>query len=438
LERGAAILQQSGFFRAVESAVVVLLLLMFSEGLLAQLLATEAEPDGSPFMRMLWMPVYAVILCLCLAQIKPMLQIAVRSPLLVAVSLLAAVSFLWSIDPGLSQRRGIAISCTTIFGVWLAARYEWRDLLKLLAAAWLILAVASVIAGAVFPAFGVMDEIHVGAWKGIWWEKNTLGGHMARASFLFAFLLLMDEQRRKVWAFGLVLATALVLLSTSKTALLGMLLGFGVLAAAAIMRRGRVTSIAAVWIGVSLSASLAMALVLAPEAMFGIIGKDPSLTGRTDIWAALIDAIEKRPWLGHGYGAFWPIESEPAYWVREAVEWDAPTAHNGWFETALSIGVIGAGLFVMSFALSTGRAVLRMLSSWTGVFAVGFIAQYLLFSLSESIILQQNAIVWVMYVAVAARLALEASKDAGRQRLAKRPKSRIGDRRPVKISSAAG
>jgi len=426
MERQWALLRQSGFLGIVERALIVLLLLMFSEGLLAQLLSSEAEPDGSPLMRMLWLPVYAITLCLCAVKIVPILRIAARSPMLVALTLLAAASFFWSIDPDLSLRRGIAIGCTTLFGVWLAARYEWRELLRLLAVAWLILACASFFASMLFPSFGVMNEIHVGAWKGIWWEKNTLGGHMARASFLFAFLVLMDAPSRRLWAFGLVLSSALVLLSTSKTALLGMLLGFGVLVAAAIMRRGRVTSIAVIWTGVS----------LAPEIMFGLIGKDPSLTGRTDIWAALIDAIEKRPWLGHGYGAFWPVESEPAFRVREAVEWDAPTAHNGWFETALGLGLLGAGAFAISFALTFGRAARRMQTQWTGVFAIGFIAQFLLFSLSESIILQQNAIVWVMYVAVAGRLAIQASEDAEQERLSKRPKSRIGETRPRRLSGA--
>jgi hypothetical protein len=47
--------------------------------------------------------------------------------------------------------------------------------------------------------------------------------------------------------------------------------------------------------------------------------------------------------------------------------------------------------------------VLVLMSGWL---ALGVAGQFLLFSLSESIALQQNAIVWVTYVAVAAKTAL--------------------------------
>ena len=35
------------------------------------------------------------------------------------------------------------------------------------------------------------------------------------------------------------------------------------------------------------------------------VGKDATLTGRTDLWNVAITMIARRPWLGYGYGGFW-------------------------------------------------------------------------------------------------------------------------------------
>ena len=37
------------------------------------------------------------------------------------------------------------------------------------------------------------------------------------------------------------------------------------------------------------------------------VGKDPTLSERTVIWAAVWTTITKQPILGYGYGAFWTV-----------------------------------------------------------------------------------------------------------------------------------
>ena len=179
--------------------------------------------------------------------------------------------------------------------------------------------------------------------------------------------------------------------------------------------------------GTAMAAGLAAFILIWPEVFFALIGKDPSLTGRTDIWIALIDTIAARPWLGYGYGAFWNPVSEPAYWVRISVEWAAPTAHNGWLDIALSVVVTGVVLFAVSFGATLLRAVRLGLRHRFAIFALGYLAQLGLFSFSESILLEQNSLVWVTYVALAALMAKGVSEtgrverparlDLARQRL---------------------
>jgi len=236
----------------------------------------------------------------------------------------------------------------------------------------------------------------------------------------------MDRPWRVLWGGGVLLCCRLVLLSTSTTALLGLIGGMAVLGAALWMRRGVVTALSSIWLGAIVAGAAGLVLVVEPGLVFELLGRDATLTGRTDIWTVLFDAIGERPWLGYGYAAFWGAESQPAYMVRLATEWIVPTAHNGWIETALSIGLIGLAGLAANFLLMVVRAAWLAVHDWTGVFALGMCAQFLLFSISESIALQQNTIVWVTYVAVAAKVAVTVREKTVAARLASGPVSVVG------------
>lgn len=428
------LLQQ--FLFCAEIGLAFTCMVMFSEGLLPRLFSTEYASDSSDILRKLWLPVYALVLLGCLWKLPVLIRVGLRMPFLVLLLALTGASLTWSIDPEITERRAIAVIATSMAGIFLAVRYDWRTLIRLLGAVWIFMAIVSFVSRVVAPGLAIMDEVHPGAWRGLWWEKNALGGHMARGAFVCAFLLFLDRPWRAVWGVGVLLCAALVLLSTSKTALLGMVFGFGVIFAGAWMKRGVVTTLSSLWLGVVLVGMAGLLLALMPEVVFGLLGRDATLTGRTDIWSALIDAIQDRPWLGYGYGAFWGLDSMPAYRVRMATEWLVPTAHNGWLETALSVGLLGLGLLMLNYLLLVVRASIMAVNSWMGIFALGVAGQFLLFSLSESIALQQNAIVWVTYVAIAAKtaLGLETAKLAASQQTPQPPTPLSAQPRPVSRS----
>ncbi|MEL7109514.1 MAG: O-antigen ligase [Pseudomonadota bacterium] len=387
-----------------EFVLLVLILLVFSEGLLPRLLSSEDSVDGSPLLRFLWLPIYAMALAGALWKVRDIAAVCIRLPFLMGLLAVCALSFLWSIDPALSMRRSFAILMTTLAGLYIGTRYNWQTLLRGLAVAWLVVALISFVVAIAIPSFGRMQEVHVGAWQGLYFEKNQLGGHMARAAIFAGILAIMDRRFRWPWICMLVLSIALVLLSTSKSSLLGLLVGLGILGVGAWMKQGLQVGLLTIWVGVIVAGAALAVGLLAPEIVFQLLGRDATLTGRTDIWIVLSDYIDQRPLLGYGYGAFWAPESDPGNWVREALQWDAPTAHNGWLEVTLALGFVGGAFLLLDFLMTIWRASLASIGTWTGIFALAFCAQFFLFSMSESASLQQNSIVWLIYVAIAAKL----------------------------------
>jgi O-antigen ligase len=294
------------------------------------------------------------------------------------------------------------------FGLYLAWRYDWPRLVTIIATAFAVLIAGSFAVGLLAPAIGRMTIEHPGAWSGLWTHKNTLGGIMALGVAVCASAAIVEPARRVLWIGAALAAFVLVLLSTSKTALLAALLGLCIIAACAMVRRGPVLAVlvsagalGAVVIGASI-------VVLAPDLIVAVLGRDLTLTGRTEIWEASARFVEAQPWLGYGYYAFWLPENGPAYWVREAVAWQVASAHSSWLELALGLGRAGVLLFALQLAVTLWRGAGAVMRPDAGLWAPAFLAAFALYTLSESHVLQANNLFWTIYVAVAARLALDA------------------------------
>jgi len=78
------------------------------------------------------------------------------------------------------------------------------------------------------------------------------------------------------------------------------------------------------------------------------LGRNPTLTGRTDIWAHVIP-LNKNPLLGAGYESFWLGERLQKLWSE--YWWHPNEAHNGYLEVFLNLGWIGVillGLLIVA------------------------------------------------------------------------------------------
>jgi hypothetical protein len=121
--------------------------------------------------------------------------------------------------------------------------------------------------------------------------------------------------------------------------------------------RLRPVLLAALGIAVSYS-SVVLTRGITLSALTGLVGRDATLTGRTELWTHLLAIVHERPLLGYGFGAFW--ETPVASKLRTEIHFDSSlsSAHDGLLDIALALGVVGviAALVVLASILGKGVA----------------------------------------------------------------------------------
>jgi O-antigen ligase len=252
-----------------------------------------------------------------------------------------------------------------------------------------------------------MTTLFPGAWRGLWVEKNALGGNMTIAFVVFGAAAMLEPRRRRLWAGFAVLAVLLVLLSTSKTSLVSLMLGAAALLFVGLARRGPILGVISSFGAVVAVFAVLAVVFFAADAALAVLGKDATLTGRTNIWQGVMFEIHKRPLLGYGYGAVWDDKSGwgPVYWITKIAGFRAGHAHNSWLEQWLGLGVAGLAAWSLYFVQTLVLAIVAVYRDKGAYLALPFILVYGLVALTESIAVVYNDFRWVMFVAVAVKLA---------------------------------
>ena len=323
------------------------------------------------------------------------------------LAILAIASAAWSLDPLLTLRRAVPFALAGLFGLWFATRFPFERQLAILRLTMVALSIASIAIVLLDPALGLDHSPgHSSDWQGIFTQKNACGRMMVLATAailcepgrsllrptrfaavgLFFFVLFMSGSRGAWLVEGAVL-------------FLFALLGF----ARRSGQRFRLILAAAIPVAVI---TLGAAAILHFRQLAPLLGRDPTLTGRTAIWTQVAVFIGQRPWFGYGYDAFWRGMQGPSFQVAAAVHFIVAHAHNGFLEIALELGTAG---FVL-LALSWLRGWIALWPVWQrgAVDRIGWpiavLVLIVLYDLDENTLLIYNGLFWMLYVASLANI----------------------------------
>lgn len=393
----------SAYLKLAEKIFVVLSLLVFSDAFLPFL--NEGRDLGK---QVLLYGIAVITAVLIMARWKRFKALVIKEKIFWLLLGIALVSVFWSDSPTLTLSRSINLVQVTLFAVYFATRYSLKEQLQLLAWTLGIAGLSSAAVALALPRRGLMGleetaaeaYAHAGAWRGVFGHKNVLGRAMVLSALVFLFLANSSRKYRWVAWIGFGFSVGLIVLSTSKTALVILPI---VMALLPLYRALRWKNTLAVFVLITLilvGGGVALFLVSNPEWFLGVLGRDVTLTGRTVLWAAVFYKIWERPWLGYGYDGFWQGWDGESAFVWSLVRWEVPNAHNGFFDLWLDLGLLGLSTFTLLFVKTCFRAAtwIRLTNSVEGFIPLTYLTFILLSNLTESSLMRQD-IFWILYAA---------------------------------------
>ena len=333
------------------------------------------------------------------------LAYARRNKILICWGLLACASMIWSLRSPSSFYYGVQLLFTILMGFLLCNVQTRSRLIKLL---FLALLPTQLLSFYIELAAPHMAPGFLGG--GAFPHKNVLGSFML-LQIINSLCLFALGWRPLLTGIGFLMAAVLLVMSGSASSLIIAVLVIGGLLPMALMYRANV-NFARACIGIACIAAVAVVLLILVngydpvKAVLGSVGKDVTLTGRTVLWDFGWQAYLERPWLGHGFRAYWESEKTTVLVLRFVMQQDLQIFHNNFVEVAVAFGIWGPLLLLLGIVVAFYRSVMdflitRSLSAlWSALFVIFVVS----LSFAENPLFNNHGFLQALFVvAMAAR-----------------------------------
>jgi exopolysaccharide production protein ExoQ len=349
--------------------------------------------------------IYGITFFLILFNLREFMRLFLKHPWLWLLLVMAVGSVVWSDSPGFTLRRSLVLLASTCFGVYLAQRYTMREILRMLWIVGVIAAIGSLIVVWRKPDMGVASGATAGDWQGLFGQKNTLGRFMAFEVMACGIGVIAEKG---VWRwfciFGVLICLPLLIMSKDATAYLVLPVLLLLLPLFQYARKHSLVRMTAFLSTLGATVvGIVFLMIIDPQKILLLLGKNSTLSGRTDIWSMVWDKFLQRPWLGYGYSAFWMgKDGKESAEIWEALHWPVPHSHNGFLDVLVQVGAIGLLLFLVGYAIFFYKALRCARASKTilGLFPMLYLCFMILFNFSEGSIIREENLFWVLYAAM--------------------------------------
>lgn len=333
------------------------------------------------------------------------------------------VSLVWSDFPGVAFKRW-----NKAIGDWVMILIVWTDLQpiaalkRLLAITTYTLIPLSILFIKYYPDLGRnygrwLGEVH---FVGVTTDKNTLGAicllfglaSVWRILSLYGDKHLNKQRNRHLIAQVAILAMIWWLFSIldAMTSVSCFLMATCVLFAIRFQmfakKRFLIHGLVLVTVLIPVSVTL---LGVSPETLKEM-GRNPTLTERTDIWAGVIKLVPNR-WIGAGYESFWLGPRLDAM-IADVTRWWVPNeSHNGYLEIYANLGWVGVGCLAIVILGGYGHVIRNWRQNLPGSnLMLAYFLSGLVFNLTEAAFFRMLTPVWLFFL-----LAITAPQNTRRQ-----------------------
>ena len=296
---------ESRVFRSAERVVSVVML-FYTMGAVMPFLVGKIDPLSPTQIRptelIVKVTLYSVTFYFIAIHWRSVIQSARNIKWIVSLVLIAVASTAWSQDPSLTLRGSAVLLATTAFGVYFGTRYTVPQQLRLLAWTCFLVVVFSYFFAIFLPRYGVSQDFTLGDWPGVLIQKNGLT--KAAVLGVVVFLFVRQKPFQSLRWLGVAASLGLLFLSRSAT---GMIVCAAIITMLALYRL--VGARDAFTVPFIFAGLLLVGLLLFQDfsvaQVFQLVDRSPDLTGRTNLWNAVLLSVSKRPLLGYGFSAFW-------------------------------------------------------------------------------------------------------------------------------------
>ncbi len=277
-----------------------------------------------------------------------------RMKLLLALPVLAIASTAWSVQPRKSIVSGIILLVFTVFALYVGTRFNPQRQFEFIMLAGAIALPASIALALFVPSIGAS----LAGWQGIFGHKQNC----AAVCMLWLITALHWKcsgiYQKSFRVLYILMCGVLIAMSHSRTGWALTLLALALSVALwALQKMPPRETFLVLLLALPCVGALAYVLLKYFSTIASSVGKDPTLSQRTIIWAAVWHAILRHPILGYGFVAFWNGLYGASQSIVLTSGWALAQAQDGFLDIWLSVGAVGVALIAAMVVLAMANAV---------------------------------------------------------------------------------
>jgi O-antigen ligase len=337
---------------------------------------------------------------------------------LLLLPLFAIISTLWSPVPFTTFECGVGIILILLLGVFLTLRFSHEEQMNLLLMLGVAVMTLSIILAVLFPSIGIDKYYGSTVWQGICNHKNKFATTMAYLLMPALYCEVRSVQKRALVIAYVALVFLCIIMSQARTGWLLLASSLCVVAFIRIQERftskERLLSIIvllavaglSIWIAITYYAQIAL-----------LLGKDPTLTGRTLDYKAILTEVSQEPLWGYGFMGFFTGKGEWLNFVLRSGRADLGNAENPVLQIWLDLGLIGVACLFLSLFQACRNIVLCLVNTpskyiqWCTLMVFLNLASLL----GGDKIMFPHTIEWLLYVVGYIGLSAEAQRIRSRK-----------------------
>jgi O-antigen ligase len=314
-----------------------------------------SDSDSGAAMRQMIFTLAALVACRRLFVTRSIGPVLVQHLGLVGLGAWLVLGAGLSADPVLTVKRGLIFNfgLVTLLTVVHASSRPVQLMQRIVTAVTMVAAWVSVVGFFVFPKAAVSIPHRPGL-AGVAGHPNTLAPAMVVGFLVSLGVRCPPGRGRLALRFGQAGLLIALVLTNSITSIV-LLLGGVLIYAALVLRPYRRGVVQLAVVSTVLLVSL-VGLQTMKAVFFDVVDRDPSLSGRDELWSAVLHEGLKEPLFGQGFGAFW-YEGRG----REIVgTWNPRQAHHAYLDVFVDVGAVGLVLVLLVLAGSFWTAWMRI------------------------------------------------------------------------------